>query len=92
LPVSLNVHACWSLDTFADVIAESRASRVFAIAAFEYGHDPAAPVVVEAPACVTVAQPRVVLPPPQAAISKLPAASKARPHVARAVKLISHAI
>ena len=39
-PVSLNVHACASLDTFADEIVEPVASRVFARSPFGYGHEP----------------------------------------------------
>jgi len=34
-PVSLNVHACLSLDTFAEEIVDPGASLVFARSAFE---------------------------------------------------------
>ena len=58
-PVSLNVQACASLDTFADEIVDPVASRVFARSAFEYGHEPE-PAVVEAAAfVVTVVQPEL---------------------------------
>ena len=35
-----NVQACSSLDTFAEVIVEPAATRVFARSPFGYGHDP----------------------------------------------------
>jgi len=35
-----NVQACLSPDTFADVIVEPAASRVFERSPFEYGQDP----------------------------------------------------
>jgi hypothetical protein len=37
--VSLNVHACASLETFADEIVERAASRVFARSPFGSGHE-----------------------------------------------------
>lgn len=76
-PVSLNVQACVSLDTFAEVIVEPAASRVFARSAFEYGHEPEVPVVDAATFAVTVLQPALAAAfplPPQAATSN-PAAT-----------------
>src|ERR1700722_11529273 len=39
-PVSLKDHTCFSVDTFASVIVDPTASRLFARLPFEYGHDP----------------------------------------------------
>ena len=55
--MSLNVQACASLETFAEEIVDPVASRVFARSAFEYGHEPEAPVVEAATFVVTVLQP-----------------------------------
>src|SRR5262249_44343706 len=72
-PVSLNVHACASVDTFAFEIVDPVASRVFARSPFEYGHTPEAVAVRLVAACVvTVLHPAraAALCPPQAARSK----------------------
>jgi hypothetical protein len=77
----LNVHDCSSLDTFAEEIVEPAASRVFAMSAFGYGHEPAAPVVGVADGfAVMVRHPAVLalVPPlPQAAITRLAATRRA---------------
>jgi hypothetical protein len=67
-----NVQACWSLDTFADDIAEPAASRVFAMSPFGYGHDPDAIGLVAA-GLVTVAGVLVL----HAASAKLAVTSRA---------------
>jgi hypothetical protein len=77
-PVSLNVQACASLDTFAAEIVDPVASRLFARSAFEYRHEPELPAVEAATFVVTVLQPELAaaLPfPPHAATSN-PAARR----------------
>src|ERR1700733_14198064 len=59
LPVSLNVQACASLDTFAEEIVDPVASRVFARSAFEYGHEPDAEAADAAALALTVLQPEL---------------------------------
>jgi hypothetical protein len=51
MPVSLNVQASASRDTFAEEIVEPAASRVFARSPFAYCHEPDAPDAVEAATC-----------------------------------------
>jgi hypothetical protein len=73
----LKVHACASLDTFADEIPEPTASRVFARSAFEYSHAPDAPALEAAAVVLMVSQPELataVRLAPQAA-SSAPAAT-----------------
>jgi hypothetical protein len=83
----LNIQACLSVDTFDDEIAESGAIRVFARSAFEYGHDPDATAVEAAPFAVVVVHTGPAWPdPPHAAISTLPAPSRAM-HAARRLEL-----
>jgi len=92
-PVSLNVQAGASLDTFAEEIVDPMATRVFARSPFAYGQEPDASVVDATTLVLMVLHPALaatgVLPgllPPQAATSN-PAAtsSTARSDVRRFV-------
>ncbi len=60
-PVSLNVHASASLDTFADEIVEPVASRVFARSPFGYGQ--AAEVAVAGAAAALAPEPQAATAP-----------------------------
>jgi hypothetical protein len=84
-PVSLNVQACASPDTFAEEIVDPAATRVLARSAFEYGHEPDVPAAEAATFVATVVQPAlacaVPLPPPQAATSRPVATNRAAPRL-----------
>jgi hypothetical protein len=77
-----NVQACLSLDTFADVIVEPAAFRVFERSPFEYGQDPDANGL-GAPALVTVTGV-----PLHAAVTKQAVTSTAATLTWRPVKLV----
>jgi hypothetical protein len=83
--VSLNVHACSTLDTFVDEIAEPRATRVFAKSPFEYGHDPDAAftAILVVAALLVTRQPTLVVLAPHAATSDPAADSMSTLSVAR---------
>ncbi len=91
-PVSLNVQACVSLDTFAEETVEPVASRVFARSTFEYGHEPDAPVLEPVTVPRIVVQPELALPLPPHAASSNPAmttrAAQCNERRARARRLV----
>jgi hypothetical protein len=90
-PVSLNVHACASVDTFAEEIVDPVASRVFARSSFEYGHEPDAGAVEAAAPALTVLQPvlaAAVPLPPQAVTSNPAPTSRATLSAVRPVVLV----
>lgn len=76
VPLSLNVHAWPSLDTFVDEIVESGAIRVFARSAFESGHDPEAPAGEAAGLAVMVLQAGFAAVTPAASREQQPAGAR----------------
>ena len=91
-PVSLNVQARASLDTFADEIVDPVASRVFARLALGYAHDPELVAVDAAAFVVRVRQAGLALAfpfPPHAATSTTAAATSAVPSAMRVARAIT---
>jgi hypothetical protein len=93
--VSSKVHACLSLDTFAEEIVEPVATRVFARSPFAYGHEAEYPDAEAATWVAMVRQPElaaallVALLPPHAATSDPAAISRAAMSVMRPRELIA---